>query len=185
MDTAFIDSAITAALTSAETNPEYRSASPVEGSPAGVAATVQTDAYVTLVNGEEKSGYRVTGTLTFENGAQVKRIVDIGPNSSLSESWPSDIEAVVRKHIDNSFLAAEEHLSICGFSAVRLVSLLNLYLSAVSSFGNDASALASSRPKLVSVYAWTQQVQAVALQGSGIFPPAPHKFEEVMLETAS
>lgn len=83
-----------------------------------------------------------------------------------------------------TFDLAEKYLARNGFTAVRLVSLLNLYLGSLAAAGNNATALSAARPKLAAVYAWTQQVQGFALQGSRIFPPVPHKFEEVMLEVS-
>lgn len=178
MDTSIIDDAIAAASVS----PVASAPAPVNGWPAGTEATIQTLPYRSV----KGSGFQIIGAIKFANGYIARRVVDIGPNAATgTKPWPGDIESAVAKYGDETFSLAEKHLDRCGFSAVRLVSLLNLYLSAAAAAGNNSTTLAASRPKLVAVYAWTQQVQGVALQGSRIFPPAPHKFEEVMMEAVS
>lgn len=72
----------------------------------------------------------------------------------------------------------EQHVEQSGFTASRLVTLMDLLMQV-----KEADALAT-RPKLVALYTWLQTVKATAIAGSVIFPPAPHTFEEVITEGA-
>lgn len=72
--------------------------------------------------------------------------------------------------------AGERAVAAAGFSSARLVTLMDMLLTA-----KEADALAS-KPKLVALYTWLQTVKQTALAGSVAFPPAPHTFEEVVSE---
>lgn len=176
MNTSLIDSAISAA----ESAPQKSPATPVAGWAGDAEATIQTNTYRTV----DGSGFEIIGAIKFPNGFTARKIVRIGEGSEkLITPWPRDIEAAARKYSTEILNRAEKHLERCGFSAFRLVSLLNVYLSALAASGNDAVALTAARPKLAAVYQWAQQVQAAALAGSLKFTSAPHTFEEVMQES--
>jgi hypothetical protein len=72
--------------------------------------------------------------------------------------------------------AGEAFVAGAGFSAARLVTLMDMMLSA-----KDAGTL-ESKPKLVALYTWLQTVKATALAGSITFPSVPYSFEEVVTE---
>ena len=72
--------------------------------------------------------------------------------------------------------AGENFVASAGFSAARLVTLMDMMLSA-----KDAGTL-ESKPKLVALYTWLQTVKATALAGSITFPVVPFTFEEVVTE---
>jgi hypothetical protein len=78
-----------------------------------------------------------------------------------------------------------EWVSSQGFDSMRLVALLNLFLSSLTQVAGVEATLAAAKPKLVAVYDWTQVVQATAAGGGTTFPPAPHTFEEVIAESHS
>ncbi len=84
---------------------------------------------------------------------------------------------------EDPFSVAERYLARQGFSAVKLISLLNLYLTSLAAVDGDFEALAQAKPKLSAVYKWTQNIQVKALSGQRIFPPPPASFEQVMLES--
>jgi hypothetical protein len=65
----------------------------------------------------------------------------------------------------------EAHIANSGYSATRLLKLMDLRLSG------------STNPKLLAVYAWTQQVAQLAATGNNTFPPAPYSFEEILTES--
>lgn len=70
----------------------------------------------------------------------------------------------------------EQFVEQAGFSAARLVTLMDLLLQT-----KEANAL-GSKPKLVALYTWLQTVKGMAIAGQTAFPPAPHTFEEVVSE---
>jgi len=72
--------------------------------------------------------------------------------------------------------AGEQHVAAAGFSAARLVTLMDLLLQT-----KESNALAS-KPKLVALYTWLQTIKQMAIAGQVNFPPAPHTFEEVVSE---
>lgn len=72
--------------------------------------------------------------------------------------------------------AGENFVAASGFSASRLVTLLDLMLTA-----KEAGTL-ESKPKLVALYTWLQTIKATALAGSITFPSIPYSFEEVVSE---
>lgn len=72
--------------------------------------------------------------------------------------------------------AGEAFVASSGFDASRLVTLLDLMLTA-----KEAGNL-ESKPKLVAIYTWLQTIKATALAGSITFPNAPYSFEEVVSE---
>lgn len=68
----------------------------------------------------------------------------------------------------NPIALGEAHIAAQGYSATRLLKLMDLRLSG------------STNPRLLAVYAWTQQVAQLALDGVTAFPLAPFSFEEVL-----
>lgn len=72
--------------------------------------------------------------------------------------------------------AGEQHVANAGFTASRLVTLMDSLMQA-----KEANALAA-HPKLVALYTWLQTVKGMAVAGQVNFPPAPHTFEEVISE---
>lgn len=72
--------------------------------------------------------------------------------------------------------AGEQHVANAGFTASRLVTLMDSLMQA-----KEANALAD-HPKLVALYTWLQTVKGMAVAGQVNFPSAPHTFEEVISE---
>jgi len=176
MTTSLIDSAFNAAISAAQSLGD----AVVRISPVAVAEnqTVQTD---TLVYRGQK-GFRVLAAIQI-GGYRATRIHETLPALRETE-WPADIEAEAVKWVEGSLSAGKAHVGRF-FDPTDLVTLLSLFISSLAAAGNDQTAIATAKPKLVAVYAWTQEVQALAAAGQRMFPRPPFTFAEVIAETHS
>jgi hypothetical protein len=180
--TTLIDAAIDAAFESARSlGDKVARIAPVSlSSPdAGcLTETVQTDIY----KGPKGSGFQIVGKISFSNGLTLVRIRQSGPEAHREKAWPSDIKADLAAWPLACLMAAESHVASQGYTATRLVTLLNAFLTSLTSAGGNVSALSASHPRLSAVYSWTQTVQAAAASGKTVYPMAPFTFADVIAE---
>ena len=182
METTHIDAAIEAAFTAATALGARVAKIAPQAIPtldSGAASeTVQTDVYISA----KGSGFRIVGTITFPNGFSVSRVKQSGWDVKSERPWPANLDAEVAAWPTACLISAEKHVELQGYTATRLVTLLNAYLVKLATSGNNPATLAASNPKLASVYAWTQTVQATAAAGGRMFPQAPFPFSSVIEE---
>ncbi len=76
----------------------------------------------------------------------------------------------------DSIAAGERCIEQAGFTASRLVTMLDMVLQA-----REAGTL-SSKTKLVALYTWMQTVKGMAKAGAPEFPPCKITFEDVVNE---
>lgn len=76
----------------------------------------------------------------------------------------------------NPIALGESWVETAGLTGSRLVTLFDLLLQT-----KEAGTLAS-KPKLVALYTWLQNVKAVAIAGGTEFPASPYTFEDVVTE---
>ena len=164
-----INSAMQAAYDAALVNPVKQAPAQVGDDPN---QTVQTVVYV-APNG---TGFRIVGRIKV-GGFVATKVMNFGPDTGSVRDWPAEgIEAAAAAHVSKCVQAGEALVERSGFSAARLVTLMDLLMTT-----KEANAL-GSRPKLVALYAWLQTVKATALAGSVQFSAAPFTFEEVVSE---
>lgn len=96
--------------------------------------------------------------------------------SELAGAWAAYEAGASVREAARCIAAGESHVKAAGYNADRKVILLNKLLKA-----KDADALASV-PKLLTLYAWMEGVQAAAVAGETNFAAAPYSFEEVVAE---
>ena len=178
--TKLIDAAIEEAVTSARVlSANVQRIAPVSLSvidQGTTSETIRTD----VVTYKGQKGFKVTGTISI-GSFSVSRFVQSLPESQTT-TWPVNLAAEAAAWPAACLIAAEKHVELQGYTATRLVTLLNAYLVKFAASGNNPSALAASNPKLAEVYAWTQSVQATAAAGSKQFHPAPFTFASVIEE---
>ena len=165
MDTTHIDAAIEAAFTAAtDLGSKVAKIIPqaILTQDAGTTSeTVRTDVYTS----PKGSGFRIVGTITFPNGFTVSRVKQSGWDVKSERPWPANLSAEVAAWPTVCLVAAEKHVEAQGYTATRLVTLLNAYLVKLAAAGNNPINLAANNPKLAAVYAWTQTVQATPCGG--------------------
>jgi len=180
LSTKLLDAAIEEAVTSARSlGANVQRVAPVSLSvidQGTTSETIRTD----VVTYKGQKGFKVTGTLSIGTFS-VSRYVQSLPESKTT-AWPENLATEAAAWPAACLIAAEKHVELQGFTATRLVTLLNAYLVKFAATGNNPSVLAASNPKLAAVYAWTQSVQAAAATGSKQFPPAPFTFASVIEE---
>ena len=173
INTSAIDAAFTAAITAAQSlgdSVAHIASVPVTGE---TGQTVQTD----VLNYKGAKGFRVTASIQI-GGYRAIRIHETLPAVRETE-WPADIAGEAAQWVIESIACAERFVETQGYAPARLVSCLNMFLTASAAYPTD---LATERPKLVAVYSWSQTVQAAAVAGGRIFPSVPHPFSEVLAE---
>jgi hypothetical protein len=168
MDTSKIEEAMEAARLEALTEPQRVPPAPVDGDPD---QTVEVQTY----EAGGVPGFRVVGRIRV-GGYMAVRVMNHGPDTRSEREWPGDIEAAAAAYLSRCIVAGERHVERQGYTAARLVTCFDLLLRA-----KEAGVL-EQRPKLVAVYGWLQGVKAVAASGRAVFPPAPHKFEQLLAE---
>ena len=180
MTTTHIDIAFQAAIAAAQAlGSNVIRIAPVAVSPLDAGADTETvETMPTKRSGQ--SGFTVIATLTI-GGYRAIRIHETLP-AVKETAWPSDIAAEAAQWPLDCIASAEKAIAQQGFTPARLVSCLNMFISALTAAGGNQEALAAAKPKLVAVYSWTQAVQSAAAAGSKMFPPAPFTFEAVFAE---
>ena len=170
MNLTAINSAMQAAYDAALVNPLKQAPTQVGDDPN---QTVQ----VVIYQAPTGSGFRVIGRIKV-GGYVATKVLNHGPDTGSARDWPVEgIEAAAAAHVSRCVQAGEALVERSGFSAARLVTLMDLLMTT-----KEANAL-GSRPKLVALYTGLQTVKQTALAGSITFPPAPHTFEEVVSES--
>ena len=120
--------------------------------------------------------------MTFPNGFQVSRVKQNGWDLLSERPWPTNLDAEISAWPSACLIAAESHVEAQGYTATRLVTLLNAYFIKLAESQNNPATLEINNPKLSAVYSWTQSVQAAAATGSKRFPQAPFAFVSVIEE---
>lgn len=70
----------------------------------------------------------------------------------------------------------QQHVASHGYGPDEKIICLNKLLK-MKEAGDP-----QNHPKMLAVYTWMETVQAMAVAGQSLFPPAPHSFEEVIAE---
>lgn len=136
--------------------------------------TLQVDTY-SSPNGD---GFYVICKVNTPNiNYTVSRIRNYGPNSKNEKNWPEEgIEQSIKNYISNRILKASVFVNKHGFDADKKVILLNRLLNI------KEQGLLTTKPKLVSLYEWFNNIEQLAISGEMVLPNPPYTFEEVLAE---
>lgn len=133
--------------------------------------------------------YLGVGVIPQENEGQNKPTLNSEQLTAVQEAYASDILFVAKAFLEppappapviptqaECIALGESHVLNAGITGFRLAALQNRLLET-----KEANALAD-HPKMVALYTWLKTVEAMAIAGATEFPPAPHTFEEVVIE---
>ena len=175
MDTTLIDSQINSLYqTALGQNP------PQKITPYSISGTTGQSVKLELYSGPKGSGFQVIGEIVI-GGYTARRVRQAGPETNRDKPWPQNIEMEAEQWVKDSISQAFSWADCQGFKADHKVTLLNKYVNDLAIAGNLTN-LTASKPKLVAIRGWFDNLQLMAMNGKRFFPVAPYSFKEIIDE---